>query len=173
MGEKFREFRLYTSPKTWIRFIITIAYFLWAIAFIVVGLQPSTSDATSGDRLTIPSIHLDTTTEPVLLSDHRFAVPDNSVGAYYAAENKVFLMGHKATIFSDLKDAAPGDTVSFANDTYTIETITIEPKSAIDMTKILAPSDRPTLVLMTCHGTPLSQTDYSHRLILTATIAQP
>ena len=169
MGDKFQEFRLRTPPKIWVRTTIAIAYFAWALAFIVIGLQPSTTEATTGDILSIPSIHLDTRAQPVQLIDHRFDVPETSVGAYYASKNKIFLMGHKATIFSNLKDVAPGDKITFADHTYTITDITILPKDEINMSTLLASSDRPTLILMTCHGTPLSSSDYSHRLILTAT----
>ena len=168
MGEKFHKFRLHTMPR-WARTIITLAYFVWATAFIIIGFQPANSDAASGDTLSIPSISLETTTEPVALVDRRFSVPDFAVGAYYASENKIFLMGHKATIFSELKDVALGDEITFADDTYSVTNIEVKPKDKIDMSKILASTSEPTLILMTCHGTPLSDTDYSHRLILTAT----
>lgn len=169
MGDKFQEFRLRTSPRNKARIFISLAYLVWAFAFIFLGLQPATTDAASGDPLVIPSIHLDTTTEPVSIVDHKFTVPDYSVGAYYITENKTFLMGHKATIFSNLKNIAPKDEITFANQTYFVSNIEVKKKEDIDMGAILSPSPTPTLVLMTCHGTPLSATDYSHRLIVTAT----
>ena len=36
------------------------------------------------------------------------------------------------------------------------------------MSQLLAPSDRPTLILMTCAGDPLPNQDATHRLIVTA-----
>lgn len=175
MGEKFQEFRLHTPPKRWMRIFITLAYSAWAIAFIALGLQPSSTGAASGDPLSIPSIHLDTTTEPVSIVDRRFTVPATNVGAYYANDNKVFLMGHRATIFQNLQDVSSGDEIVFAGETYTVTSIGIKKKEDIIMSTLLAPAPEPTLILMTCHGTPLknpdgsTSSDYSHRLILTAT----
>lgn len=175
MGEKFREFRLGTPARRWVRVVVGLAYFAWAVAFIMIGLQPSSIGAASGDSLSIPSIHLDTVTESVSLVDHRFTVPDRNVGVYYAGENKVFLLGHRATIFQNLKHLSLGDEISFAGEAYTVTSVEIEAKEDIKMSSLLAPASRPTIVLMTCHGTPLKNpdgtdsSDYTHRLIITAT----
>ena len=170
MGEKTPTFRLRTKPYFLGRLVFTTLYLLWAVAFIALSLNSiAKTNAASGDRLEISSIHLDTITRAVDLVDHRFSVPDAEVGAYSAAPNKTFLMGHKSTIFKDLVNVAPSDEITFAGTSYLVTNISIEPKAAIDMSEILADTPEKTLILMTCAGEPLDGSDYTHRLIITAT----
>lgn len=169
MGEKSTTFHLRTKPYFLGRLAFTTFYLLWAVAFIGFSLGSNATKATSGDRLEIPSINLATTTRSVDLVDHRFSVPDAEVGAYYATSNKIFLMGHKSTIFSNLTNIAPSDEIVFADTTYRVTNISIKLKSTIDMSEILADTPEKTLVLMTCAGQPLEGDDYTHRLIITAT----
>lgn len=62
----------------------------------------------------------------------------------------------------------PGTILEFDSEKYQAVKIEILEKSAIDMKTLLKSESDPTIILMTCYGTPLGNQDYTHRLIVYA-----
>lgn len=168
MGESYQQFRLRKSYTFWIRIGLVALYLAWAIAFVVLGMRPRVTDAASGVALEIPAITLSTDVQQVQLENHRFAVPDAVAGAYRSYQNKVFIMGHRNTVFVDLEKVKAGDVIVYDGIEYLVESAKIMQKSEVDMSEILADSDVPTLILMTCAGQQITETDFTHRLVVTA-----
>ena len=124
--------------------------------------------AEATETLSIESIGLLAPVRPLALINHKLETPERIAGAYAAAENKTFLIGHNTTIFENLKNVKLGDQITYVNKTYTVKNIEELEKSAIDMSELLKSEDAPTLVLMTCAGERLSANDFTKRLIITA-----
>jgi LPXTG-site transpeptidase (sortase) family protein len=168
MGEKNNQFRLGRTYAFWIRVGLSALYLAWAVVFIVLGTAPRFTGAASGVVLDIPSISLSTNVQFVEPIERRFPVPEAAVGVYQPSTNKVFIMGHRATIFANLGNVKIGDEITYDEKTYRVSSRVVLPKDDIDMAEILSETSSPTLVLMTCAGQRLTDTDFSHRLIITA-----
>jgi len=61
-----------------------------------------------------------------------------------------------------------GETITYNNTDYTITSMEIFKKSDIDMKDVLKAEEKDTLVIMTCAGEVMNETDATHRLIVTA-----
>jgi len=157
---------------------IFAVYAIAAYAFIAIGLQPVRSadaayaeESTQADAtLNIDSISL---TAPVMqstLTGNELSVPDQIAASYSAAEHKILIFGHSSTIFQNLHNIKNGDIVNYHDRDYRVVTITEKLKSDVSMSEILAPASKDTIILMTCSGDqiPNSNGDHTHRLIITA-----
>lgn len=137
--------------------------------YVFIGLQPSVPvDAASYPQLEISSIQLKTPVASLQLTDHQLIAPAAIAGVYTQADNKLFVIGHSSTVFKKLHQVQVGDTIIYNHDTYTITELQTLAKADISMAEILQAAAEPTLVLMTCAGTPLPNQDATHRLIVTA-----
>lgn len=161
------------SPFSWskrtVKVMMTVFYMIAVPAFIFIGLQPAEPvDASALPLLDIPAIALSTPVSQSTVENRELSVPDRIAGVYSQDPSKLLLIGHSATVFKDLKDAALGDEITYDGHTYTIKNIEVKAKSAISMKDVLSPESEPTIILMTCSGEPLGNNDYTHRLIITA-----
>ena len=161
---------------------IFAAYAVFTFAFFTIGLQPVRSaetvyaeESTEADSiLNIPSISL---TAPVMQStvtDNVLSVPDQIAASYSTSTNKTLIFGHSSTIFKDLNLVKIGEIATYNEKSYQIIDITEKQKNDISMPEILAPASKDTIVLMTCSGEliPNSDGDHTHRLIITAERAE-
>lgn len=137
--------------------------------YIFIGLQPSIpADAASYPQLEISSIHLKSPVATLqLTAEHELIAPAAIAGVYTQAENKLFIIGHSSTVFKKLHQVQIGDAITYNGDEYTIKQLETLAKSDISMSEILQAELAPTLILMTCAGTPLPNQDATHRLIIT------
>lgn len=162
------------SPFNWPNHVvqtISIAFFAIMLpVYIFIGLQPATAtDFTNYPHLTIGSISLDTPVEALALTEQgQLVSPDRIAGSFSNAKNKTLLIGHSSTVFQNLHHIDPSGQIIFNNETYSIVNIETLLKENIKMSEILAPTDQPTIVIMTCAGESLGQNDFTHRLIITA-----
>ena len=146
-------------------------YFVSFFAYLVYGLLPAEASTYAIDsHLIIPSIALSSGVTKVEIADGNLPTPETIVGSYSNFDSKIFLFGHSSTVFTSLNKVKTGDIVIYNNDVYEVISYEIIKKSDIDMSILLAPSSRSTLVLMTCAGEDYGGGDYSHRLIITAVL---
>ena len=159
--------------------LVFAMYFIGAAIFMFFGLQPAVNSsdvyaseaATADGSLDIEAIGLHSPATTVRLgSDANLEVPDQIVGTYSVHPNKTLLIGHSSTAFSNLPFLKTGQEISFNNKTYLVTQVETKEKSNISMKSILKAEDIDTIVLMTCAGEHISGNDYSHRLIITATL---
>lgn len=147
--------------------IFGMAYFFTTAILVTHILRPHlAADATS--PLIIPEINLSTPVSTIYQGHKTLVAPDYIPGAYFANHNKIFIIGHLSTIFKDLHKMKPGTILEFDSEKYQAVKIEILEKSAIDMKTLLKSESDPTIILMTCYGTPLGNQDYTHRLIVYA-----
>lgn len=168
-----RGLRSKYSPFSWskrtIKIVMTVFYMIAVPVFIFVGLQPAGAvDAEGLPKLLVPSIELSTPVTESTVTNGELSVPDRIAAVYSMDPSKILLMGHSATVFSNLKEIKIGDEVIYNERTYTVFSIEQKLKENIKMADILAPAERETIVMMTCAGQPLGGNDFSHRLIITA-----
>lgn len=168
-----RGLRSKYSPFSWskrqIKVALTIFYMIAVPVFIIIGLQPAKAvDAENLPTLHIPAIGLTTPVEKSTITNSELSVPDRIAGSYSMYPSKTLLIGHSATVFQNLKHLKIGDEITYDQKTYLVTEITEQLKSTISMKEILASASQPTIIIMTCSGQPLSQNDYTHRLIITA-----
>lgn len=163
------------NPFRWskraIRVFVTGFFTIMLPIYAYLGMQPAVSlevSEVNHANLQIDSISLSLPVESLTLQDKQLIAPASVVGSYSAASNKVFLIGHSSTAFQDLHQVALGDSIAYNNSDYEITDIVVLEKTDIDMNKVLAATNEPTLVLMTCAGQPLPNQDATHRLIVTA-----
>lgn len=163
------------NPFNWSARTVKIAFAVFCSVFVpiyvIVGLQPATAADPAEfnyDTLNIASINLSTPVKTIeLTSDRRLVAPDTIAGAYSSNANKTLIIGHSSTVFTALHNAQLGDQFTYANRSYVITDLTYQPVEQINMSQILASSERPTIVMMTCAGTPVDG-NYPERLIITA-----
>jgi hypothetical protein len=163
------------NPFNWSARTVKIAFAVFCAIFVpvylIVGLQPATAaDPTefNYDTLNIADINLVAPVKPITLnSEHRLIAPDTIAGAYSNSANKTLIIGHSSTIFATLHTAQLGDSIDYADGKYVITAMTYQKVEEISMNDILAAASRPTIVLMTCAGTPVDG-NYPERLIITA-----
>ena len=151
-----------------------LAVLLFKVCFavyLIIGLTPA--EATRHEvsaALEIPAIGLNSEVTSLSLENHQLNTPDKIVGSYSRAENKTLLIGHSSTVFSDLDKVTVGDIIVYNNSEYLVKDITVERKEDISMKKLLSRADTDTLIIMTCAGTYLENSDATHRLLITAEI---
>ncbi len=165
------------NPFRWsrraIRVFTTGFFAVMLPIYIFIGMQPASSINTEGlPTLVVPSIGLETPVSTLELTNQELIAPANIAGSYASAENKFFIIGHSSTVFRKLDRAEVGDVVDYDGAKYRIDKREILEKAQINMYDILAPSETPTLVIMTCAGENLPNQDATHRLILTAEILE-
>ena len=158
--------------------VIFATYFVATFAFITIGLQPIKSSAavyaaeteTAIGLLTIDDIELRAPVKTVKLNGKTLEVPEQIAGAYSVHENKTLVIGHSSTIFKRLNEVKIGEEITYNGKKYTISNIEEKRKENIVMKDILKTEDEDTLVLMTCSGEKIANTegDHTHRLIITA-----
>lgn len=142
-------------------------------AYVIWGLQPAEAAQSYevSAELNIPSISLVSDVTNLRVEDHELKTPDAIVGSFSRAENKTLLIGHSSTVFQNLNKAQLDDEIIYNNNKYIVGNIEVLEKADVDMSKMLAPAEKDTLVIMTCTGTDLGNGDTTHRLILTATVS--
>ncbi|MBQ6149687.1 class F sortase [Candidatus Saccharibacteria bacterium] len=139
------------------------------LAYAAFSFVPADGTAYTIDGgLIIPSIGLTSGVTKLELHDHKLDTPDSIVGSYSQNINKTFLIGHSSTIFKNLYQVKIGETITYNNTDYTITSMEIFKKSDIDMKDVLKAEEKDTLVIMTCAGEVMNETDATHRLIVTA-----
>ena len=149
------------------RKVFTILYMAAFLVYIFVGLQPAEAISFSG-ALAIPSVDLITPVTALELKDHKLNTPNTIVGSYTKNDNKTLLIGHSTTVFKDLSYVNNGDKIYYNDKNYQIVSIETIAKPDIDMNELLSPAKHNTLVIMTCAGDLVDETDATHRLIVTA-----
>lgn len=147
-------------------------YVLGFLSYLIYGLMPVDASSYAIDsHLVVPSIGLSSDVTAVELDDEgNLPTPDTIVGSYSNHNSKIFLFGHSSSVFSNLFKARIGEDIIYGDKRYEITAYDIYSKSDIDMAQILAPTDRDTLVLMTCAGEDYGNGDSSHRLIISAVL---
>ena len=173
LGSLCRRAWFHLQPKHWTATQIrrgTLAFFALTLPFYVwYGFQPRLSaEATTYPTLAIAAIGLSTPVEPLTLANGELTAPATIAGSYSHATNTTLIIGHNTTVFTELDELAIGDTLTYADTTYQVTDLATVPKTDINMNALLAARDVPTLILMTCAGTPLGGQDYTDRLIITA-----
>lgn len=162
-----RYYRFARHRKLYGKILFTAVYFLALFAYIAVGFKPS-AEASADNRLFIPAINLQTPVKTVTKNNNKLDVPDEIAGVYNEKHNKTLIIGHSTTVFKNLNNLHPGDAFTFDHENYLITEMVTVPKSSINMTDLLSAADEPTIIIMTCAGTPVSNTDTTHRLLVTA-----
>lgn len=142
-------------------------------AYVIWGLQPAEAAQSYeiSAELNIPSIGLVSDVTTLQIEDHELKTPDTIAGSFSRAENKTLLIGHSGTVFQNLNETRLGDEIIYNNSKYIVGKIEVLEKADVDMSKMLAPAEKDTLVIMTCAGMDLGNGDATHRLVLTATIS--
>ncbi len=164
------------NPLNWsngeIKMFLGAFFAIMLPIYIFIGLQPiPTANADSLPHLDIPSINLSTPITTITLTDGRQLIsPATIAGVYEAAENKLFVIGHSSTVFNKLYRVKVNDIIGYNGKQYLIRELRTLQKSDINMGQILQSETEPTIIIMTCAGTPLPNQDATHRLIVTATL---
>lgn len=153
---------------------VTIStYFVLMAIYVLFGFTPTAAEATKYEvsaELAIPSIGLTSDVTALRLHEGNLDTPDTIVGSFSNAENKVFLVGHRAGVFHDLENIKVGDEIIYDYETFVVKKTEVLEKAAISMDALLKAADTKTLVIMTCAGEDLPNGDATHRLIITASV---
>lgn len=141
-------------------------------AYVIWGLQPAEAakNYEISTKLNIPSINLTTDVVTLQLENRELKTPDAIVGSFSRANNKTLLIGHSTTVFQNLNNVKIGDEINYDNGIYVVKNIKVLEKANVDMSKILASTEKQTLEIMTCTGDLLDGGDATHRLMITAEI---
>ena len=145
-----------------------VLYFALIAGFTAYDFMPKTADASSEERLFIPSIGLIARVKDIERSGNQLIAPDEIAGAYQPTIHKTVIIGHSSTVFKDLKNINSDETFTFDKKSFKIKDRKIIEKSVVDMAKVVEETEINTVILMTCYGEPIGPQDYSHRLIITA-----
>ena len=145
-----------------------VLYFALIAGFTAYVFMPKTADASSEERLFIPSIGLIARVKDIERSGNQLIAPDEIAGAYQPTIHKTVIIGHSSTVFKDLKNINSDETFTFDKKSYKMKDRKIIEKSVVDMAKVVEETEVNTVILMTCYGEPIGPQDYSHRLIITA-----
>lgn len=151
--------------------VLIVLYFVAFIVYLVIGLRPA--DAKQYNitaQLSIPSIRLISDVTAVQLQNKMLETPGELVGSFSNHENKTFLFGHSSTVFKELDQVNLNDEIIYNEKHYKITALEILPKEDINMRELLASAKKDTIVLMTCAGEDLPNSDATHRLIITAVV---
>ena len=176
MGSVIQRSRF--SKEVKIKLGIFATYFVATLAFVYFGLQPATSSEevyakeseTAITTLSLPTDNQENIpVKKIAKNGKNLEVPEQIVGTYSIHENKTLLIGHSSTAFKNLKDLQQNDKITYNGKEYTITNIQEKLKQDISMKEILKPEEKDTVVLMTCSGEKIANSeDYTHRLIITA-----
>ena len=161
--------------KRWeFRKVFAILYGVAFAVYIIVGLTPAeaVADYEVTAELLIPSIGLSTDVAELSLNGDELIAPDQIAGSYNETESKTLLIGHSGTVFRNLKAVKIGDEIEYNGKSYVVTVEKLAAKGAVDMTEVLAPTDKNTIIIMTCDGMMLDGNDATHRLMITAEAVQ-
>lgn len=164
------------NPFCWskrtLRVVTTLFFMILLPIYIAVSIRPASSiDYAAYPTLEIPSINLSTPVAELQLQNRQLVAPATIAGSYHQDTSKTLLIGHSSTVFQNLNQVQPGDTFVYQNKSYLVSSVATLAKADISMSEILAPTSLETVIIMTCAGDPLPQQDATHRLIITATLA--
>ena len=159
------KFRL---PRTKFSIFVGILYFLVTAGFTAYLFAPKAADASSEERLFMPSIGLIAQVKDIERTGSKLIAPEKIAGAYKPTNHKTVIIGHSTTVFKDLKNIKDDSEFTFDHKKYKITDIEIVEKRFVNMEEIVSETEKYTVVLMTCYGESLGGQDYSHRLVITA-----
>ena len=162
VGVKFR------LPRAKFSIFAGILYFAIVAGFTAYVFMPKAVDASSEERLFMPSIGLIAHVKDIEKTGNQLIAPDTIAGAYQPTIHKTVIIGHSSTIFKDLKNIDDEAEFTFDNVKYKVKTIEIIEKRYVNMDEIVSETPVKTVVLMTCYGEPLGGQDFTHRLVITA-----
>ena len=153
------------------RVVIVGLYISVFLAYLLVGFMPAgATNYEISTQLSIPSAGIYSDVTKLSLENHELKTPDTIVGSFSRSDNKTLLIGHSSTVFENLGLAKVGDEIVYNSNIYYIYNIYTIDKSEVDMQQVLREAERDTLVLMTCAGEPIGETDATKRLIIEASI---
>lgn len=151
------------------KFIIPL-YVVGFLIYFVVGLLPAKAvNYEIVGSLEIPQISLVSDVADIKLDNHTLNTPEFIVGRFSRSEDKIFLFGHKSSVFKNLANLQIGDEIIYESMIYRVESMIVKEKSMISLDELLRAEEKKTLVIMTCAGEDLGNGDATHRLIVTAT----
>lgn len=169
----YRYLNPFCWPKRLIKVLSAAFFMIMLPIYLFIGLQPAPlADAASYPVLEAPSIDLKTPVARVELVDRQLAVPATIAGIYQPFDNKLFIIGHSSTVFKHLDHLHIDQSFTYDGEQYLITDHTILEKSAINMNELLSDAPEKTVIIMTCAGDPLPNQDATHRLIITAILAE-
>lgn len=155
----------------------------------VLGTGPAGPLTTSGrpatpTSLAIPSLHVDTSVEPVAATAAGIEVPEIGHAGWFEAgprpgePGRSVIIGHLdgrdgAGVFEHVPDIAKGSEIVVRDaeggvHSYRVVGKTQVPKASFPAESVYGPSKRPVLVLITCAGVWEPETGYSDNVIVYA-----
>ena len=155
-------------PRAKIGIIFGALYFAAIVGFVAYAFMPKSADASSEERLFIPSIGLVARVTDIDRTGNQLVAPDEIAGAYQPTNHKTVIIGHSSTIFRDLDSMGEEDHFTFDNKEYKVTSREVLPKNLVNMEEVVSETEVNTVILMTCAGESLGGHDYTHRLVITA-----
>ena len=153
------------------RVIFVSLYLIFFAAYIIYGLQPAEAvHYEITNRLSIPSISLETDVTQLEVKNGKLNTPDTIAGSFTKAQNKTLLIGHSTTVFQNLQQVDLGDEISYDGKKFRVIKLEYKEKSRVDMSEILKSEERETIVIMTCAGELYDSGDATHRFMITAVV---
>ena len=168
---------VYLNPFCWpnrlVKVLAATFFMIMLPIYLFIGLQPAVpADAASYPVLEIPAINLKTPVASVELIDRQLEVPAVIAGVYQPFANKLFIIGHSSTVFHNLDQLQASAQFTYDGKLYAVTDRAIVEKTAISMNDLLSDAPEKTIIIMTCAGEPLPNQDATHRLIITAKLAE-
>ncbi len=152
------------------RTFLVLFLVIFTSLFIIIGCQPTATDAVNYPELQISSIDLESPVEPIEPVDRQLEAPATIAGAYSQHNNKTLIIGHSTTVFQNLHNVKIGEEITYGNRIYkVIDTETLL-KQDVNMKEVLQGTDRETIIIMTCAGELLKNQDATHRFLVTAVL---
>ena len=151
---------------------VIFLYMMAMAIYVAFGFAPASVEAVNYEisaKIAIPSINLTSDVTTLRVQNNSLETPDTIVGSFSRENSKIFLVGHRSTVFRNLDQVKIGDIITYNDTTYTIREMVVKEKAEISMNELLEASPVETLVVMTCAGENLGGGDATHRLIITAT----
>ena len=155
-------------PRAKIGIVFGVLYFAAIVGFVAYAFLPKPVDASSEERLFMPSIGLIARVSDIERTGNQLIAPDEIAGAYQPTIHKTVIIGHSSTIFRDLNKLGDEDKFTFDGREYKTVSREILPKNLVNMEEVVSETEKYTVILMTCAGESLGGHDYSHRLVITA-----
>ncbi|MBQ3470222.1 sortase [Candidatus Saccharibacteria bacterium] len=153
------------------RIVMASLYIFAFLVYLLVGFMPAeAANYEISGKLLIPNAKIYSDVTTLSLENNELKTPDTIVGSFSRAENKTLLIGHSSTAFLNLHLAKIGDRVYYNKSIYYIHNKYTLDKAKVDMGDILRRAEKDTLILMTCAGESIGETDATKRLIIEASI---
>ena len=173
--------RTFFDREISIGMLMFVFYFLAAFLVANIGIHIIKSSnavyaqesATASEILSIPAISLEAPVATIQYTGSNLNVPEQIAGSYSVHHNKTLIFGHSSTIFTNLKYLNLGDALIYHEKLYQITKIEEKPKVQISMKEILQEEKTDTIIVLTCSGEAIPDTngDHTHRLIITAELS--